>query len=209
MPTVQQWGRKESLDLAAARVSIHDRRILSRVVATGIFVYLRFQYGLSPLERTTFRTTFAAKRPASTPVSTYQMLYVSDGETGRPAVDADVQPGSTPNSAASHALDAYATSGKHGSYFLLRGSPRNIRTRRFTHGSLTGFIRQCSAVQIVHRRSCQRDSFDSAGSVFHSQRHQSGPSSFAMGAGSRGLCWSAPRRSYQAVGRERDRHHDQ
>ena len=51
-------------------------------VATGFFVYLRFQFGLSPLERYYLPYYLRSETVGLVhPASPYQMLYVSDGES--------------------------------------------------------------------------------------------------------------------------------
>ena len=68
--------------LAAARLSLHARRTLSRLVATGFFIYVRFQYGLSPLERYYLPYYLRTEMAGLThPASNYQLLYVSDGKS--------------------------------------------------------------------------------------------------------------------------------
>ena len=51
MPTVQQWGRKESIIWPPRGYLYTLGAFFSRCVATGFFVYLRFQFGLQPLQR--------------------------------------------------------------------------------------------------------------------------------------------------------------
>ena len=98
MPTVQQWGRKESLIWPPHGCLYTLGAFFLAFVVTGFFVYIRFQYGLTPLERYYLPYYLRSETAGLThPVSAYQMLYVSDGESlGRPALDADVRPGSTP-----------------------------------------------------------------------------------------------------------------
>ena len=98
MPSVQQWGRKESIIWPPRRYLYTLGALFLALVATGFFIYVRFQFGLSPLERYYLpyylRSDMAGiERPAST----YQLLYISDGKSrARPALDADVEPGATP-----------------------------------------------------------------------------------------------------------------
>ena len=51
MPAVQQWGRRESIIWPPRRYLYTLGAIFLSLVATGFFVYVRFQFGLSPLER--------------------------------------------------------------------------------------------------------------------------------------------------------------
>jgi type IV secretory pathway TraG/TraD family ATPase VirD4 len=127
MPTVQQWGRKESL-IWPPRSYIYTLGAFSlALVATGFFIYIRFQYGLSPLERYYLPYYLRSETAGLThQASTYQMLYVSDGQTaGRPALDGDVQPGSTPQFGGKPVpLTLTPQAAQHGAYYLLREPPR-------------------------------------------------------------------------------------
>jgi hypothetical protein len=98
MPAVQQWGRKESIIWPPRRYLYTLGALFLALVATGFFICVRFQFGLSPLERYYLpyylRTDIAG---IARPASTYQLLYVSDGKSrARPALDADVEAGATP-----------------------------------------------------------------------------------------------------------------
>jgi hypothetical protein len=97
MATIQQWGRKESLIWPPRGYLYTLDAFFLALVATGLFVYIRFQYGLSPLERYYLPYYLWSETAGlAHPASTYQMLYVSDGVSlGRPALEVDVQPGST------------------------------------------------------------------------------------------------------------------
>ena len=112
MPTVQQWGRRESIIWPPRGYLYTVGAFFLACVATGFFVYLRFQFGLQPLQRYYLpyylRSVTAGIAHSA---SKYEMLYVSDGETpGRAALEADVQPGSTPPVSYTH-LDVYKRQG--------------------------------------------------------------------------------------------------
>ena len=51
MPAVQQWGRKESIIWPPRRYLYTLGALFLSLVATGFFIYVRFQFGLSPLVR--------------------------------------------------------------------------------------------------------------------------------------------------------------
>lgn len=51
MATVQQWGRKESIIWLPRRYVYTLGAFIFASILTGIFVWIRFQYGLSPLQR--------------------------------------------------------------------------------------------------------------------------------------------------------------
>ena len=130
MPTVQQWGRRESIIWPPRGYLYTLGALFLAIVATGLFVYLRFQFGLQPLQRYYLpyylRSVTAGIAHSA---SKYEMLYVSDGETpGRAALEADVQPGSTPQFGGKPLpLTLTPEAAIHGTYFLMREAPRNYQ----------------------------------------------------------------------------------
>jgi hypothetical protein len=97
MPAVQQWGRKESIIWPPRRYLYTLGALFLSLVLTGFFVYVRFQYGLSPLERYYLPYYLRSDMVITHPASTYQLLYVSDGKLRvRVALDADLVAGLTP-----------------------------------------------------------------------------------------------------------------
>jgi type IV secretion system coupling TraD/TrwB family protein len=98
MPAVQHWGRRESIIWPPRRYLYTLGAISLALVATGFFVYLRFQFGLSSLERYYLpyylRTELAGLTHTT---SNYQLLYISDRKSRpRTALEGDVEPGATP-----------------------------------------------------------------------------------------------------------------
>ena len=98
MPTVQQWGRTESIIWPPRRYLYTLGAIFLSLVATGFFVYVRFQFGLSPLERYYLPYYLRTELAGLThPTSNYQLLYISDGKSRpRTALEPDVESGATP-----------------------------------------------------------------------------------------------------------------
>src|SRR6266849_5931333 len=134
MPTVQQWGRSESIIWPPRTYLYTLSALLFSLLATGFFVYIRFQYGLSPLERYYLPYYLRSEIPNLTRhASTYQLLYVSDGKSqARPALYADVEPGSTPQLTGTPlplALSAQAR--QQGFLLLFREPPRNYPNQTF------------------------------------------------------------------------------
>jgi type IV secretory pathway TraG/TraD family ATPase VirD4 len=132
MPTVQQWGRRESF-IWPPRGYLYTLGAISLAcVATGFFVYLHLEFGLPPLQRYYvpyyLRTETAG---IARPLSKYQMLYVTDGETpGRIALETDVQPGSTVQSGGQPLPMALTPEAAvHGLYYLDREPPRNYQNK--------------------------------------------------------------------------------
>src|SRR5450432_3020877 len=98
MPAVQQWGRKESIIWPPRRYLYTLGALFLSLVMTGVFIYVRFQYGLSPLER--YYLPYYLRSDTAgliRPASVYQLLHVSDGKSrARTALEADVEVGLTP-----------------------------------------------------------------------------------------------------------------
>ena len=132
MATVQQWGRKESIIWPPRGYVYTLGAFIFACILTGIFVWIRFQYGLLPLQRYYLPYYLRTETAGLThPVSQYQLLYVSDGEKARKAaLDSDVQPGSTPQFGGK-ALPLMLTpeAAKHGAFYLTRESFRNYQNK--------------------------------------------------------------------------------
>ena len=132
MPTVQQWGRRESIIWPPRGYLYTLGAFFLAIVATGFFIYLRFQFGLSPLERYYLPYYLRSETAGLThSASKYEMLYVSDGESpGRVAVEADVEPGTTPQFEGKPLpLTLTPQAAIHGTYFLMRESPRSYQNK--------------------------------------------------------------------------------
>jgi type IV secretory pathway TraG/TraD family ATPase VirD4 len=132
MPNVQQWGRNESLIWPPRGYLYTLGAFFLACVATGFFIYLRFEFGLSPLERYYLPYYLRSETAGlAHPASTYQMLYVSDGESlGRPALEADVRPGSTVQFGGKPLpLMLTPQAAVHGTYFLSREAPRSYQNK--------------------------------------------------------------------------------
>jgi type IV secretory pathway TraG/TraD family ATPase VirD4 len=132
MPTVQQWGRNESLIWPPRGFLYTLGAFFLACVATGFFVYVRFQFGLSPLERYYLPYYLRSETAGlAHPASTYQMLYVSDGESpGRLALESDVQSGSTVQFAGKPLpLTLTPQASVHGTYYLSREDPRSYQNK--------------------------------------------------------------------------------
>ena len=97
MPTVQQWGRKESVIWPPRGFYYTYGAIFLAIVATGFLIYAHYRFALSPMEQ--YYLPYYLRTAAAGymhPTSTYQLVYVTDGKSrSRIALDADVQPGET------------------------------------------------------------------------------------------------------------------
>jgi len=98
MPAIQQWGRKESIIWPPRGFPYTLGALFLSLVATGFFMYIRFQYGLLPLQRYYLPYYLRSKTAGLThPASSYQMIYISDGKSrSRAALEDDVAEGTTP-----------------------------------------------------------------------------------------------------------------
>src|SRR5260370_31645285 len=134
MPTVQQWGRRESIIWPPRTYLYTLSALLFSLVSTGFFVYVRFQYGLSPLERYYLPYYLRSEIPSlATHANPYQLLYVSDGKSqARPALDPDVEPGATPQPTGTPLpLAPSAQARQQGFRLLFREPPRNYPNQTF------------------------------------------------------------------------------
>lgn len=74
MPNVQQWGRKESIIWPPRGYLYTLGAFFLACVATGIFVYIRFQYGFAPLARySVLPTVLSAERDRRPDASNEQL----------------------------------------------------------------------------------------------------------------------------------------
>jgi type IV secretory pathway TraG/TraD family ATPase VirD4 len=93
-----QWGRKESIMWPPHSPIYTYGVVFLSLVLAGCFMYVRFSFGQSPLQR--FYTPIYARTAAGAALDKkdkYQLLYVGDGvEAGRLATEADVKDGVTP-----------------------------------------------------------------------------------------------------------------
>ena len=130
MSTVQQWGRKESIIWPPQGYVYTLGAFIFACILTGVFVYIHFQYGLSPLQRYYLPYYLRSETAGLThPVSAYQLLYVSDGQKrSRPALDRDVESGSTAQFVGRPlALTLTPQAAQDGAFFLLREGLRNYQ----------------------------------------------------------------------------------
>jgi energy-coupling factor transporter ATP-binding protein EcfA2 len=132
MPTTQTWGRKESWIWPPRGFYYTYGAIFLAIVLCGFFVYLRFQLGMSALQRYylpySIRTWTSGWRQ---PTSQYQLLYVSGPhQPSRFALDSDVEAGTTPQpSGHPLPLKLSAATESAGYTILFREVPRSYDNR--------------------------------------------------------------------------------
>jgi hypothetical protein len=142
MPAVQQWGRKESIIWPPRRYLYTLGALVLSLVAIGFFIYVRFQYGLSPLERYYLPYYLRTDMPGiARSANPYQLLYISDGKShARPALEADVEQGLTPQVTGKPLPLALSSQVLHnGSRLLFREQPRSY-TNNALHAWLGHWI---------------------------------------------------------------------
>jgi Type IV secretion-system coupling protein DNA-binding domain len=94
---VQQWGRREALIWPPRGYLYTLGALFLGIVVSGILIWIRFQYGLDPLERYYIpyylRTMVSGSLRSS---GDFQLLLVGDGKSyARPAVHGDLENGQT------------------------------------------------------------------------------------------------------------------
>lgn len=142
MPTVQQWGRKESLIWPPSGYLYTIGATVLAAVATGFFIYLRFEYSLPPLER--YYLPYYLRSGTiglAHPQSDYQLLFISDGGSYRRLVlESDVEAGSTAQWGGK-VLPLVLTpkAEENGKHFLVREAPRRYPNNA-VHAWLTHWV---------------------------------------------------------------------
>ena len=119
-----QWGRKESVVWPPHSPIYTYGALFMAFVLSACFVYLRFNYGQTPLQQ--FYTPIYAKTAAGATFDKkdkYQLLYVGDGtKPGQLASESDVQAGTTPAPGGKHIpLALSAAAAARGLRALYRG----------------------------------------------------------------------------------------
>src|SRR6202008_703832 len=92
-----KWGRKETIIWPPRKPIYTLGAFFLSVIATGLFVYLRFTFGMTPLERyylpLYLKTQIIGPMRAS---GQYQLLFISDGKKKfHLATDTDIEAGIT------------------------------------------------------------------------------------------------------------------
>jgi len=120
-----KWGRKETIIWPPRKPIYTLGALFLALIATGLFVYLRFAFGMTALEKyylplylkTEITSSFRA-------AGQYQLLYISDGKKKfRLATEQDVEAGTTPQIIGKPLpLKVSADALKKGWLFLYRGT---------------------------------------------------------------------------------------
>ena len=127
MTATQTWGRQESWIWPPRGFYYTYGAIFIAAVLCAFFLYLRFEFGLTPLQRYyvpySIRTWTSAWRQ---PTGTYQLLYVAGPDRmARVALDADVETGRTAQPTGHPLPLKLSSAAQSGGYtFLFREAPR-------------------------------------------------------------------------------------
>jgi type IV secretory pathway TraG/TraD family ATPase VirD4 len=120
------WGRKETVIWPPHQPIYTLGALFLAVILTGVFVYLRYAYALSPLEKLYLPTYIKASLvPSIRPYGKYQMLLMADKKSNAwYARDVDVRAGSTPQANA-HPLPIVLSDSarQRGMIYLYRSAP--------------------------------------------------------------------------------------
>ena len=119
-----KWGRKETIIWPPRKPIYTLGALFLSVVAIGLFVYLRFSFGMTPLEKYYLPLYLKTKITGSVRATgQYQLLFISDGKRKfRLATDQDVEPGSTAMATGKALpLKVSADAAKQGWIYLYRG----------------------------------------------------------------------------------------
>jgi Type IV secretion-system coupling protein DNA-binding domain len=142
MPAVQRWGRRESL-IWPPRGNVYTLgAFLVALLATGLLIGTRYQWGLSPLERYYLPYYLRSEAlGALHPTDIYRLLFIADRKSlRRTALNDDVEPGTTLQLRdRSLPLQLTAEMAKNGSFFLVRG-PLMRYSNKALHAWLAHFI---------------------------------------------------------------------
>jgi hypothetical protein len=132
MSNIPTWGRKESWIWPPRGFYYTYGAIFIAYVLCGFFLYLRFEFGLSPLQRYylpySIRTWTSGLR---VPTAQYQLLFVTGPhKQPRVALDSDVENGNTPQSSGHPLPVKLSASAEAAGYVsILREPPRFYQNR--------------------------------------------------------------------------------
>src|SRR6202158_2229771 len=136
-----KWGRKESIIWPRHSPLYTYGAVFMAVVLTGIFLYCRFSFGNSPLQRfytPIYIRTSVAGAIGATRRDDYRMLMVSArGIPPRPATNADVTDGTTPQPAGKPIPLALSQPAFQRGYTLLYLGPE----QSYIDASLSAYLR--------------------------------------------------------------------
>ncbi len=138
--TDTHWGRKESVVWPPHNPIYTYGAVFLAVIATGVFLYVRFAFALSPLEQFYLPVYLKASiAPSLRASAKYEMLLISDGR-GHAwyATDKDVVSGSTPQPGGKHLPLALSVSAKRNSIVHLY---RSVPTM-YQNTSLRSYLKQ-------------------------------------------------------------------
>ncbi len=135
------WGRKETLIFPPHSPIYTYGAVFFAVILTGLFVYLRFTFGNTPLQR--FYTPIYIRSSVAGSVSAsrkdkYRLVMIgARGIQPRPATDADVADGNTPEPGTKPLPLALSKSALQAGYELLYQNPE----RSYIDAPLSAYLK--------------------------------------------------------------------
>jgi hypothetical protein len=139
MATVQKWGRKESIIWPPRGFYYTWGAAFLALVFTGFLIYVRFSFGLEPLERY-YLPYYLRSGMSIRPTAKFQLLYVSDGTRLRLALPDDVTSGTTPQpSGKPLPMEVSEKARKEGEHWLVR-EPEQVYAASAVHRFLRRYV---------------------------------------------------------------------
>jgi type IV secretory pathway TraG/TraD family ATPase VirD4 len=135
MATEQRWGRKESIIWPPRGFYYTWGALFLALLLAGFLVYVRFDFGLSPLQRYYLPYYFRSGITIR-PSAKFQLLYITDGKQSRLALPNDVDLGETPQPAGKP-LPLRAVAGAGSSIFR---EPERLYPCKTVHGFLEQYV---------------------------------------------------------------------
>jgi hypothetical protein len=139
MATEQRWGRKESIIWPPRGFYYTWGAVFLALVFTGFLIYVRFSFGLDPLERY-YLPYYLRSEMTIRPTAKFQLLYVGDGRRWRLALPDDVKLGETPQTSGKPLpLAINDRAQKEGERLLIR-EPERVYSAKAVHRFLSQYV---------------------------------------------------------------------
>ena len=139
MATEQRWGRKESIIWPPRGFYYTWGAVFLAFVFTGFLVYLRFSFGLGPLEQY-YLPYFLRSEMNIRPTAKFQLLYVGDGKRWRLALPDDVKEGRAPQASGRPLPFEISDKAHNEGEILLMREPERIYAAAAVHQFLSQYV---------------------------------------------------------------------
>lgn len=139
MATEQRWGRKESIIWPPRGFYYTWGAVFLAVVFAGFLIYVRFSFGLGPLERY-YLPYYLRSGMTIRPTAKFQLVYIGDSKRLRPALPDDVKSGETLQSTGKPLpIEVSDKAQKSGDRLLIREGER-VYLARSVHQFLSQYV---------------------------------------------------------------------